>query len=183
MIWSNVVLRFVALAVLYGLFWAWDWMPIRVLLRDVIGWSIRVSGYAPASFVYYGSPALGVQSKVHHYSQECTYIDLLIIVLPFIWRFGDTLQNNIWRIGIATVVILGLNLVRCWAAVYLDVRGVGRFLAHDLPDYVVWWPTVVIVALLALQHDYGDRIQQPSTAIEAEFPMHVDETPVSMSED
>lgn len=149
--------RFVALTALLGLYHAWDWMPLRTMQRDLIGWSLRVSGYTSTSFVYDGSPALGVEDKIHYYSPECTYLDLFLMVVPFVWVLGVKRRNNVLRISIAVLVISGGNLIRCWAAVYLDVVGVERFYAHDLPDYIIWWPTVIIVALLALRRDFGDR--------------------------
>jgi len=150
--------RISALVVLLALFYSWDWMAFRVMLRDVTGWSVRVSGYDPTSFVYEGSPALGVEGKVHYYSPECTYLDLLMIVAPFLWVFGASRWSNILRIGIVALVIQGWNLVRCWAAVYFDVLGVDRFYAHDLPDYIIWWPTVAAVVLLALRRDFGETV-------------------------
>lgn len=156
----TVVFRFIALGGLLGLVNAWDWMPIRVLLRDVIGWSVRVSGYNPISFVHEGSPALSVEGKVHYYTVECTYLDLLMVVLPFVWVFTENIRMNILRVGIAALVILGWNLVRCWAAVYLDVRGVNRFYAHDLPVYSSWSIAVVGAVLAAIRRDFAGGIYE-----------------------
>ena len=165
--------RVSALVVLLASFYAWDWMSCRVALRDVIAWSIRVSGRSPTAFVYEASPALSVEGKVHYYTAECTYLDLLMIVAPFVWVFGATPRGNIVRVAIATSVVLGGNLVRCWAAVYLDVLGVDRFYAHDLPDYILWWPTVVIVALLALRRDLRDHLGATPKAVESEAEVSV----------
>ena len=57
------IYRIYCVVILLALFYAWDWMPLRVLQRDVFGWSLRVSGYSPISFVYSQSPALAVVSK------------------------------------------------------------------------------------------------------------------------
>jgi len=154
--------RFASLGVLLAMFYAWDWMPLRVGLRDAIGWSFRVRGYNPRSFVYEGSPALSVEGKVHFYSPECTYVDLLFMVVPFVWIFGATHRSNIQWLAIATLAIVGTNLVRCWAAVYLDVIGVSRFYAHDLPDYILWWPTVGVVVLLSLWRDLVRPVRSQS---------------------
>lgn len=160
--------RMLALVVLLTLFYAWDWMPLRVLQRDVVAWSVRVSGFATTSFVYEGSPALGVEGKVHFYTAECTYFDLLMIVAPFLWVFGASRRSNILRIGIAALVILGGNLIRTWASVFFNVRGTDRFYAHDLPDYIIWWPTVAVAVLLALRRDFGkpfaSQREQPQAA-------------------
>lgn len=65
--------RISALVVLLALFYSWDWMSLRVAQRDVIGWSLRVSGYNPIFFVHEGSPALSVEGKTHYYLPVCTY--------------------------------------------------------------------------------------------------------------
>lgn len=154
--------RICALVVLLASFYAWDWMPLRVVLRDVIAWSVRVSGYTSTSFVYDGSPALGAEGKVHHYTPECTYLALVMVVAPFLWVFGASRRSNILRLGIAMLVILGCNLVRCWAAVYLDVLGVERFYAHDLPNYAICSGTILIVVIAAIRRDFLTREERVS---------------------
>lgn len=149
-----LLVRISVVTLLVGAFYAWDWMPLRVLQRDVTGWSVRVTGYSPVSFVYEGSPALSVEGKVHYYLPACTYLDLLMIVAPFVWVIGASRRSNILRLAIAAVVILGGNLIRIWAAVYFNVRGADWFYAHELPDYIIWWPTVAVVVLLALRRDF-----------------------------
>jgi len=147
--------RLTMLALLLALFYSWDWMPLRVAQRDVIGWSVRAAGYDPVAFVHEGSPAIRVAGDVYYYTAECTYLDLLMIVAPFLWVFGASRRRNMLRIAIAVLVILGGNLIRTWASVYFSVRGTDWFYSHDLPDYIIWWPTVAVVVLLALRRDFG----------------------------
>ncbi len=173
MIKRIVVYRFLVLAALLGLFDAWDWMPFRVAQRDVIGWSLRVAGYAPGTFVHDGSPAVRVGDHVFFYTAECTYLDLLMIVATFLWVFGASRRSNILRIAIAALVILCGNLIRTWASVYFNVRGTDWFYTHDLPDYIIWWPTVVVVALLALRRDLHDRFGATPKAVESEAEVSV----------
>ncbi len=179
-----VVYRFIALVALVGLFDAWDWMPFRVAQRDVIGWSVRVSGYNPISSVYEGSPAIRVGDEVYFYTAECTYFDLLMIVAPFVWVFGASRRRNILRIAIVAFVILGGNLIRTWASVYFNVRGTDWFYTHDLPDYIIWWPTAVIVPLLALRRDLGGRSESTlkPRVLDTEMSMRADETFASVAE-
>jgi len=159
-------------------------MPLRTAQRDVIGWSLRVAGYAPEAFVHEGSPALRVAQEVYFYTAECTYLDLLMIVLPFVWVFGASRRRNILRMGIAALVILGGNLIRAWASVYFNVRGTDWFYAHDLPDYIIWWPTAVIIPLLALRRDLGGRSKPTPNprVLEAEMSMPGDESFASVAE-
>ncbi|UCC32399.1 MAG: hypothetical protein JSU86_08980 [Phycisphaerales bacterium] len=174
----RVTRRVSVLALLAAMFYALDWMPFRVVQRDVIGWSLRVAGYDTVAFIHEGSPALGAEGKVHHYTAACTYLDLLIIVAPLVWVFGASHRSNILRIAIAALVILGGNLIRTWAAVYLDVLGVERFYAHDLPDYIIWWPTVAVVALLALRRDFDGRFGATPKAVEPEGQVSVSTTEI-----
>jgi hypothetical protein len=143
------------MGVLVSLYYAIAWMPLRVAQRDVIGWSVSMSGHNTIAFDHEGSPAIQVEGKTYFYTAECTYLDLVMMVTPFLWVFGASLRRNILRIAITTLVMLSANFVRCWAAVYLDMLGVDRFYAHDLPDYIIWWPTVGMAVLLALRRDFG----------------------------
>jgi len=137
--------RISTLVVLLALFYSLDWMPLRVALRDVIGWCVRVSGYNPISFVHEGSPALSVEGCVHHYTAECTYLALLMTAAPLLWIPGASGFHNILRTAVAALVILSVNLLRCWMAVYLDVLGLDRFYAHDLPNFLIWCLTLTVV--------------------------------------
>ena len=160
----TVTRRVSVLALLVGMFHAVDWMPFRAAQRDLVGWSLGMASYAPEAFTHEGSPALRVGDHAFSFTAECTYLDLLMIVAPFLWVFGASLWRNILRIGIAALVILGGNLIRCWASVYFFVRGIDWFYTHDLPDYIMWWPTVAVVVLLALRRDFRDRCGSPLKA-------------------
>ena len=151
-----LLLRVCMMGALLSLFYGLDWIPFRAAQRDLIAWSLGLQGYAPEAFTHEGSPALRVGDHAFSFTAECTYLDLLMIVAPFLWVFGASLRRNILRIGIAALIILGGNLIRCWASVYFNVRGIDWFYTHDLPDYVIWWPTVAVVVLLALRRDFGD---------------------------
>ncbi len=160
--------RLIAILVLLGLFEAYDWMPLRVAQRDLIGWSVRVSGYSPISFVHEGSPAVRVGEYSFFYTAECTYLDLLLTVAPLLWVFGASHWRNIRRIAIAALIILIGNVIRTWASVYFHVRGTDWFYTHDLPDYLIWWPTVVVLALLALRRDLRDHFGAKPDALGSE---------------
>ena len=146
--------RVSALVVLLALFFASDWMPLRVLQRDVIAWSVRVPGYNPISFIHEESPAIRVEGKIHFYTSACTYVGLLVVVVPFVWVFGVSRRRNIMRIAIAALLILSGNLVRCWASVYLDVLGIDRIYAHDLPNVAICCITVAAVVFSSCHHDW-----------------------------
>ena len=131
-------------------------------------WSLRVAGYAPEAFVHEESPAVRVGEHVFLYTAECTYLDLLMIVAPLLWVFGASRRSNLLRIAIAALVILGGNLIRTWASVYFHVCRTSPSRAHDLPDYLIWWPTVVVLAVLSLRRDLRDHFGARPKAVESQ---------------
>jgi hypothetical protein len=149
------LLRIAFLGVAVGLFYALDWTHMRTSQRDLIQHGLQVAGYAPVPFDYNGSPALTVGDRAHFFTAECTYADLFLIVLPFLWVVGARRGSNALRLLAAGLIILGGNLVRSFASVYINVLGVSWFWAHDLPDYLLWWPTFLYVLLQAMRHDLG----------------------------
>jgi len=163
-----LVVRVCVLGALLSFFYLLDWMPLRQAQRDVIAWAFRESGYYAITFMHEGSPAINIGETAHLYTAECTCLDLVMTVVPFLWVFGARYQRNIVKIAVAVLIISAANLIRCCAALYLDLIGVARFYAHDLPDHILWWPTVVVVALLALRRDFGRpfaaRREQPPVA-------------------
>jgi exosortase/archaeosortase family protein len=156
MIRHFLVARISFLAILVTTYYAWDWMPLCVAERNAVSALLRVVGYLPEAFLHDGSPALRLGTESYLYTAECTYIDLLLTLVPFVWLFEGTILANMRRIAIAAIIILVGNLIRSWISVYLNLRGIDWFYAHDLPDYVIWWPTVVVVVVLALRRDFGE---------------------------
>jgi exosortase/archaeosortase family protein len=177
--------RLTALALLVGAFYMLDWMPLRTTQRDLIAWSLRMADYAPVAFTHDGSPAIRVEKRVYFYTAECTYLDLFLIVAPFLWVFGGYLRGNILRVAVAALVILGGNLIRSWASIYYNVRGTEWFYAHDLPDHMIWWATAAFVVLLAVRRDLRGRTGASPTArvLEAEMSVPVNENHVPAVED
>lgn len=145
--------RVVIVVLLLGVFYAFDWMPFRIALRDAVAHAVRLSGYTPISFYYRQSPAVSVQGRIHYYSRECTNIALYFVVTPFLYVFGAQLWRSAMRIVIAGVIVLGVNIGRCWVAVYFDVLNVDRFYSHDLIYHVGWWSTALTVVVFAIRRD------------------------------
>ncbi len=149
-----LLVRACVVGVLLLFYYGLNWMPLRVALRDAIGWLLSVAAYDPVAFMHDGSPAVRVGEEVYFYTPVCTYIHLLMIVAPFVWVVGASRRSNILRIAIAVVVILGGNLVRCWASVYFNLLGTDWFYTHDLPNYTLGIGMVAIAVLGSLRRDF-----------------------------
>jgi hypothetical protein len=151
-----IACRFAAALTLIGIFYALDWTIVRVALRNTLCRCLEASGYAPERFSYGGSPAIRVGTFAYHYTADCTYLDLLLVIAPFLWIRDASLVRNVRRILLAALLILGGNVFRNYAVICFTVRGIDWRCAHDIPDYAIWWPTVVIVGWFSLRRDlYG----------------------------
>jgi hypothetical protein len=182
----GIAYRLSLLVALLALYYAWDWMPVRFLQRDATAWLLQQTGYNPIRYVYEGSPAIFLKGKTHHYSATCTYLAPLLIAAPFIWVFGASRRSNIGRTAITTLIILGGNLVRCWASVYLAIHGMARLYAHDLPNYAFGVCVVAIPVLASLRRDFGHQsASSPAThvAYAACKPYNAGQSPIGIMRD
>lgn len=145
--------RMLSAGILAGLYYALDWEFLQTALRDILHWIFQTMGFAPIVSTFAAVPSLRICQREHAYTAECTYVDLLLMMAPFVWGAKRPLLVNLSRLAILGVIIECVNLLRTWAALYLDLQGVGRFYAHDLPDYVLWWPSLITAVLLAYRAD------------------------------
>ena len=108
-----------------------------------------------------GRVALRVDRRIHSISADCTYIDLALVLIPFLWRAGRTTRRNIAVILLAGMAVLTVNYLRIVAAMHADARGAAWFLAHDLPDMLLYWPAVFVAAFAACRADGRAPLAHP----------------------
>lgn len=148
----SIVFRLVALGVFVLSYYAWDWMPFRIWMRDALAALLNQIGYPSFLSVHEGSPSILLGERLYYYTKDCTHWDLVAVVVPFVWVWRTSVWANIVRILIATFVILAGNLVRSVAALYYNAMGVDWFFSHDLPNYVMWC-AIAAVVLFVLRRD------------------------------
>ena len=155
--------RLAGLALGVGLFYAVSWMPLRIAVRDAAASCLQTVGMRVDVTAFEGSPALRVAGKQFHFTPDCTYIDLVLILIPFLWRVEASPGRNLVCLAAFTAVVQLVNLVRAWFSIWFSSHGGSWFLAHDLPDYLLYYPTLVIVILWALRRD-RQWADQPTTS-------------------
>ena len=128
-----------AIVAFFGLEWSWLrkvnilWLHITL---PALGCPVKVNGYT-----------LDVLGHPFEISSYCTYVDLMICSFPLLWRVRRRLAANLAVLaGFAGIVAL-VNLARVLLAVYGMAKGASMFWAHDIEDYVLWYPTISIAAL------------------------------------
>jgi len=139
--------RMAASAVGYAVFRLLDWGWLQFLVRDAVaallaGWGDGVRLEGP-DLLYLGE-------RAHRISADCTYAELCLVVLPFLWFAGASTLRNVGRIAAVVLGIQLLNVARVTAAIHLGAAGVGKLWAHDLPDYLFYWPVLLACVVLGV---------------------------------
>jgi len=147
-------LRFAVFGImLWGVFEFCNWNLLQVFLRDSIvslfGWvGMRVDG-----FEINGEPGLQLGAARCYIDARCTYVDLVLAVLPFLWSLRKTAAENAYTISLCVMFILVANYLRVCGCFVLLNSGVPWRYAHDLPDHLIWYPTLFGAVLYAALED------------------------------
>lgn len=128
-----------AIIAFYGLEWLW----LRQSLVNALALILPVLGCT----VYSGHYSLTVGDRLFQFDPDCTYVDLALCSLPFLWRIRRPIITNVAVLtAFAGAVMLG-NLIRVALGIYAVSHGASTFWAHDIPDYILWYPSLIVVAV------------------------------------
>ncbi len=133
------------------------WLPLRERLARALRWALGFLGNTAQVVETTSGPALWVdQAALYQITPNCLYLDVVLILSPFCWRFGKSLLANTWRLLLLWLAVLALNVWRVAIAVHMHGRGVSWVLAHTVPDVVLHTSTVLLAVALALRADRSD---------------------------
>jgi exosortase/archaeosortase family protein len=153
--------RMAGVGLAVALFYSVSWLPLRRAVRDGVSWVMQHGGFITTVSVYEGSPALLVGSKRFYFTPDCTYVDLWLILIPFLWRLDWPWRRNLgWILGFG-VMVCAANFIRLCVSTYLWATGHSWLVAHELPDYVLYYPTLLVVVLIALRRDTALHAARP----------------------
>lgn len=148
-----LLVRLAALAVLLPLYYAFDWMPLRLAVREVLAVILPLLGH-PAIPLGSG-PGVGIllAQGFFEVTANCTYADLMLTLAPFTWRFHRSPGANAAALALLVPGVFAFNLVRLVLTVDLHGRGLSWDRAHHLPDVGLHMAAIAIAVLLALRGD------------------------------
>lgn len=149
---SSAVLRILAVAVLLLASCSCDWIPVRTQLRDTVMVVLRQLGHHPFALIHEGSPALMIREGLYFYTRDCIHLDLVAVVVPFVWALGSHFWRNAFRVLATGCAIEIANVVRSVVAVHYDALGVDWVLSHDFPNYCIWFAAIA-AAVLVVRRD------------------------------
>lgn len=117
-----------------------SWVPLQLLLAKVLVGMFTLGGHS-ASHV---SGYLTVDNFVTRIDSDCTYIDLILVALPFVYR-GDRLFRDATRVLFFVVMVSALNIARVYFAIAWHLRGVPWQYTHDLISNLTYYPVFVLI--------------------------------------
>ncbi|MBI4603691.1 MAG: hypothetical protein HY721_17190 [Planctomycetes bacterium] len=145
-----VVLRVALSALGYGVFRVLDWSWARVRLRDLLASVLSSLGDRVETS---GMDLLRVNREAFQITADCTYLELSLLLLPFLWFRGASFRSNLARALGVVAAIQVVNLGRVLLAIHLHANCGDWFTVHDLPDYLIYWPMFAAVIGLSARRD------------------------------
>jgi hypothetical protein len=128
------------------LFYSLDWLWLRQLQVNTLAALLGVFGHSVL--------AQGFELKTGTawvtITPECTYVDWILCASPFLWRFGKPLSANLSRLAFLAATVSVVNLIRTLVPILVSANGGSWFWAHDLVDYLLWYPGLAAVILFWL---------------------------------
>jgi hypothetical protein len=150
----SLVLRLVALAFLIAIYFSFDWVLLRKLLRSCTAFVLGRAGHHTASIGAGSELFLVVDSELFSITANCTYLDLFLTLAPFCWGGGLRLSTNVRRLTALAVAIFLGNSARVSLALHLKAKGVPWALAHTVPDKLTHCAAVSTFMIAAVRNDW-----------------------------
>lgn len=148
---------FIRLCILFMfilIYHSFDWISLRKALYNTLILINNSFNIFTISDKYYDELGFVIDGVLFYVSPNCTYIDLVLLIAPFWWRFRQTLRINFFRLLVLFVVIMSGNLVRITTALYFYDRGASWTLAHNVPDIILHVITISFSVIMALKNDF-----------------------------
>jgi hypothetical protein len=146
--WNAICCTLAAEVTAIAAFYALEWRWLRQALVGALGVILPAIGCSVHTALY----SLTVGNRLFQFDSDCTYVDLVLCSLPFLWRTHRRLAANLVVMSaFASIVLMG-NLVRVALGICAVSHGVSTFWAHDVPDYMLWYPTLIVVCVLWLRN-------------------------------
>jgi hypothetical protein len=128
-----------AILAFYGLEWTW--------LRQLHVLWLHAALESLGCAVQTGIHCLTVAGQRFQIDPECTYVDLVVCSLPLLWRIHRRLVANLALLAGFAAAVIAVNLGRVLLGIYTITHGVSLFWAHDVVDYLLWYPTLGMVII------------------------------------
>ncbi len=153
----QIITRAGVLAVLVPLYYAFDWTLLRLAIRGAVVPPLILLGHR-VNTLNIGEDLLLVFGSHRGYEigPSCTYVDLVLVLAPFMWRFRRPLSANLTRLAALMAAVFAVNAARVILALHLFERGGSWLAAHRIPDLVVHFVAITCTVVLAVKVDLNE---------------------------
>lgn len=156
--WMRLSIRLGFLLGLYILYDLFDWGFLHQSLRAI---TVALLEATTDHVVTLGtieprSSGIWVDGSAYRITRGCTYANLALTVAPFLWRFDRKFTANVLLIVVFAAAVLVVDAARLALAVHLHSGGASWALAHDWPNRLLRYSTVVPAVLFALIADHAE---------------------------
>jgi hypothetical protein len=128
------------------LYYTISWKPLQLFWARIIVEILEFGGHSASRIhndIFMGSAAIRIGSP-------CTYIPLILIGFPFVWR-GDRLIRDVFRIIFFVTAVSVANAIRLYFTIVWLAKGMAWKYAHDLLNHFTYAPILVLIVLLWLR--------------------------------
>lgn len=148
-----LLIRLAALGALLPLYYAFEWMPLRLAVRDALAAILQLLGHPAIPLGSGLDVRILLRQELFEVTANCTYADLMLMLAPLIWRPRRSLTANAAVLALLVPGVFAFNLARLVLAVELHGRGLSWDQAHHLPDAGLHVAVLAGALLLALRSD------------------------------
>lgn len=120
---------------------ALPWYAWRTLIRDTVIVLSNALGY-PLNANGFEVTLGGATSFI---GPDCTYASWIAFAAPLLWT-SSAFHINALRVLLAFALSQIINVLRISAAMIGTANGISWFWAHDVPDYTLWYGSILLVA-------------------------------------
>ena len=120
-------------------YYLFQWEFLVNTLGNILAWMYQNWIRLETSFKYPGFT--GELAGKTFLGRSCLYIELYAFILPFLYDKKKSILKNIVYIILILSIIQIINISRIYFSVLWRISAdVPRWLHHDLPDTLIWYP-------------------------------------------
>jgi exosortase/archaeosortase family protein len=139
---NSFFFRILFVIILNIIYYIFQWEHLRAILGNLIAWLFTNWAGMPTTFNFPGFK--GSLENITWISRDCLYIDIFAYTLPFLFDRKKTIIKNIFIALLFITIIQLINIFRIYFSVLSFTQlKISWFIAHDIPDALLWYPIVI----------------------------------------
>jgi len=123
-----------------------SWSSLQVLVAKSVAGVLTLGGLP----IWQGDNYFMIDGALIMISKRCTYIGLILMVLPFVWRGDHPIADGLRTLLFVSAVFV-INVARICFTAILYINRVPWKYSHDLVSPLIYGPVVILTVSLWLK--------------------------------